>query len=427
MISYTEKDESALRKHRDFFEISRLINLNFDVDVIVAKSISFISDRLRKRVRIYLLDDRGDLTIKQWAGDYRQELHKGIIVVKTSIVWEAFEKGEAINITDEAQIAEFDHTLKRRIRIKAIIPIKYKDANSSVEEKFGVMVIDSGRDGTAISEEDFLYSVETAELIGQAIARARFFNEYRQMRDRLCLIQEERIKVLDMLVHELRNPLTIIGGYTKRFPGIIEKLYTTIKSEQRNTYLDKLFNYSKIIAKEEYRIEECINDFIKLLEVIDPQYEMSVSPFSLNSVVEDIISKVQPLAEIKNIRISYRRKDIFLDGDKEGISTVLSNLVYNGINFSPENGWITIFTKEDDENVSFSVRSDTFIPKQHRKRIFDYYYKVVGTEDKGTGLGLPIAKLIVENHKGTIKIISKKGGNGKPFTRFIVRLPKKVV
>lgn len=77
--------------------------------------------------------------------------------------------------------------------------------------------------------------------------------------------------------------------------------------------------------------------------------------------------------------------------------------------------------------MSFSVRSDTFIPKQHRKRIFDYYYKVVGKEDKGTGLGLPIAKLIIENHKGTIKIISKKDGNGKPFTRFIVRLPKKVV
>ena len=427
MTSDTDKHNSSLRKHREFFEISKLINLNFDVDVIVAKSISFISDRLRKRVRIYLLDDRGDLTIKQWAGDYKQELHKGIVVVRTSVVWETFEKDEAINITDKAQVAEFDHTLKRRITIKAIIPIKYKDANSSVEEKFGVMVIDSGRNGPAISEDDFLYSVETAELIGQAIARARFFNEYRQMRDRLSLIQEERIKVLDMLVHELRNPLTIIGGYTKRFPGIIEKLYTTIKPQQRNTYLDKLFNYSKIIAKEEYRIEESINDFIRLLEVIDPQYKMSVAPFSLNPLIEDIISKVQPLAEIKNIRISYHRKNISFDGDKEGISTVLSNMIYNAMNFSPENGRITIFAKEDDENVSFSVRSDTFIPRQHRKRIFDYYYKVVGKEDKGTGLGLPIAKLIVENHKGTIKVISKKGGNGKPFTRFIVKLPKKVM
>lgn len=420
MVSYREK-------HRDFFEISRLINLNFDVDVIVAKSISFISDRLRKRVRIYLLDDRKDLTIKQWAGDYEQELRKGIVVVRTSIVWEVFQKGEAINITDESQVAHFDQTLKSRIAIKAVIPIKYKDANSSVEEKFGVMVIDSGREGAAISEDDFLYSLETAELIGQGIARARFFNEYRHIRDRLSLIQEERIRVLNVLVHELRNPLTVIGGYTKRFPRIIEKLYTTIKPEERSAYLDKLFKYSKIIAKEEYRIEESINDFIKLLEVTDPQYRVSVAPFSLNRVIEDVISKVEPLAEIKNIRIYYSKKEICVEGQEEGIFTVLSNIIHNAINFSPDNSRITIFTKEDDENVSFSVRSDTFIPRQHRKRIFEYYYKVVGKENKGTGLGLPVAKQIVENHKGTITVISRKRRKGKPFTRFIVRLPKKVV
>lgn len=425
MRSHKEKDKSCSTEPRDCFEISRLINLNFDVDVIVAKSISFISDRLRKRVRIYLLDDRRDLVIRQWAGDYKNELHKGIVILRTSVVWKAFKRGKAINITDEAEAEEFDHTLKKSVTIKAIIPIKYKD-NSSGEKKFGVIVIDSGRGGAAISEDDFLYSVEIAELIGQAIARANFFDEYRRMRDRLALIQEERIRVLNILVHELRNPLTVIGGFTKKFPGIVEKLYTTIKPEKRNAYLNRLLKYSKIVAKEEYRIEESINDFVKFLRVTDPQYEMSVTNFSLNSVVEDIISKIEPLAEIKNIKISYRKNDIFLDGDKEAIFTVLNNLIYNGINFSPEKGRITIFTKEEDENVAFSIRSDTFIRKEHREKIFDYYYKVVGKEDKGTGLGLPIAKQIVENHKGTIKVISRKGGNRKPFTRFIVKLPSKL-
>ncbi len=420
----------CLKKHRDFLEISRLINLNFDVDVLVAKSISFISDRLKKRVRIYLVDDRGDLVIEQWAGDYKRELHKGIVVLRTSIVWKVFEKGEPINITKEAEIEEFNHTLKNKIKIKAVIPIKYKDVNVSVEKKHGVMVIDSGAGATRkrISPEKFLYSVEMAELIGQAIARAEFFNEYRRMRDRLILIQQERIKVLDVLVHELRNPLTVIGGFTKKFPGIIEKLYTTIKTEQRNAYLDKLFKYSKIVAKEEYRIEESINDFIRFLKMTDPEYKMTISAFSLSSVIEDIISKIEPLAEIKNITIySYdkKRKDIFIEGDKQGIFTVLNNLLYNGINFSPENSRVTIHATEEKDTVSFSVRSDTFIPKHHRTEIFDFFYKIVGKEDKGTGLGLPLAKQIVENHTGTIRLISRKGTKGKPFTRFIVTLPKR--
>lgn len=406
--------------------MSRLINLNFDVDVIVAKSISFISDRLKKRVRIYLLDDREDLVIKQWSGDYKRELQKGIIILKSSIVWDTFEKGEPINITDEIEIKAFDHTLKNRINLKAVIPIKYKDVDTLLEKKFGVMVIDSGGKRKKISEDDFHYSVEIAELIGQAIARANFFDEYRRLRDRLVLVQEERIKVLNMLVHELRNPLTVIGGFTKKFPKIIEKLYTTIKVEQRNAYLDKLLKYSKIVAKEEYRIEEAINDFIKFLKVTDPKHKITISSFSLGPVVEDIISKFEPLAEIKNIKIYYSKKEIFLEGDKEGIFTVLNNLIYNGISFSPENSRITIFIREKGKDVSFSVRTDTFIPKQHRERIFDYYYKVVGKEDKGTGLGLPIAKQIVENHRGTIKVVSRKQRKQKPFTRFIVTLHKKL-
>ncbi len=428
MASNKTEDKFRLKENRDFLEITRLINLNFDVDVLVAKSISFISDRLKKRVRIYLIDDRGDLVIAQWSGDYRRELHKGIVVLRSSIVWRVFEKGEPINITKEAEIEEFNHTLKNRVKIKAVIPIKYKDVNTSVEKKYGVMVIDSGADRKKISEGDFLYSVEMAELIGQAIARARFFDEYRRMRDRLILIQQERIKVLDVLVHELRNPLTVIGGFTKKFPGIIEKLYTTIKAEQRNAYLDKLFKYSKVVAKEEYRIEESINDFIKFLRMTDPEYKMTFSSFSLNSVIEDIISKTEPLAEIKNIRIYYynkKIKDVFVEGDKDGIFTVLNNLIYNGINFSPENSRVTIHATEENDTVSFSVRSDTFIPKHHRTEIFDFFYKIVGKEDKGTGLGLPIAKQIVENHKGTIRLISRKGRKGKPFTRFVVTLPKK--
>jgi signal transduction histidine kinase len=414
----------CVKKLRDFFEISRLINLNFDVDVVVAKSISFISDRLNKRARLYLLDDRGDLVIKHWSGDYRRELHKGIVVVRKSVVWDTFEKGIPVNITDEAKLAEFDHTLKAKIKIKAVIPVKYQDADSSMEKKIGVMVIDSGGVKTTISEEDFVYLVEMADLIGQAIARALFFGEYRRMRDRLSLVQEERIRVLNILVHELRNPLTVIGGFTKRFPNIIEKINNAIYSEERDKYLDKLLHYSKIVAKEEYRIEESINDFVKFLRVTEPHSEVTVSVFSLRSLIEDIIAKFEELAKIKYLKISYSKKDIKVKGDQEGIFTVLDNLIYNAINFSPENGRITVYTKADNDNVYFSVRTDTFIPKRYRREIFDFYYKIVGQEDTGTGLGLPIAKQIVDRNKGTIEVVSRKLGRKRPLTRFIVKIPK---
>ena len=420
------ENKYCLKTLRDFFEISRLINLNFDIEVIVTKSISFIADQLKKRVRIYLLDDRGDLVIKQWAGDYKRELSKGIVVLKSSIVWKTFEKGEAINITREEEASEYIHTLKNKIAIKSVIPIKYKNVNDTIEEDYGVMVIDSGPHGKKISDDDFFYSVEMATLIGQAIARAKFFNRYRQVKDSLTLMQEDRIKVLNLLVHELRNPLTVIGGFTKKFPKLISKIYDTVDLEQRHTYLDKLLTYSKIVAKEEFRIEESINDFIKFVKVIDPKYKINISTISLQEIIKEIVLKYEPLSEIKNIETSFSKKEIFLEADKEGVFTVLNNLVENAINFSPENSRVTIFSKEGEKDISFSVRSETFIERKHRKDIFDFYYKIVGKEDKGTGLGLAVAKKIIENHRGTIKVISKRRKQGRPFTRFVVTLPKKL-
>jgi K+-sensing histidine kinase KdpD len=424
MKLFEEKYKYSERKHKDFIEISKLISYNFDTEVIVAKSLSFIAERLKKRVRIYLLDERGDLVIKQWSGNYRYDLKKGVTVNKKSIVWDTFVKGISLNLTRKEMFSGFKHSFKDAVTLKAIITIKHMDNSGLEKKKFGVMVIDSGIDKTPISQEDFIYSKEIGMLIGQAIARANFFNEYKRMKDRLSLIQEERIKVLNAMVHNLRNPLTVIGGFTKRFPKIIHDLLQSVDEEKKKEYLDKLLEYSKIVAREEYTIEENINDFVNFLSVTDTKYKNEISELPLNPLIQHIISNFTPLSEIKNIRLSYPQKDIKIYADKNGILTIVNNLLYNAIRFSPENSTICVYTLEDDEKVVFSVKSDTFIPKEHRKNIFDYYYKMGSEKEKGTGLGLPIVKLIVEKHNGTIKLISKMRKDKPPFTKFIIQIPK---
>lgn len=424
MKSFEEKYKYSERKHRDFLEISKLISHNFDTEVIVAKSLSFIAERLMKRVRIYLLDELGDLLLRQWSGQYKYDLKKGVTVNKKSIVWDTFVKGRSLNLTSEKKFHGFKHSLKNAINLKAIITIRHMDNSGLEEKKFGVMVIDSGIDKTPISQEYFMYSKEIGMLIGQAIARAKFFNEYKRMRDRLSLIQEERIKVLNSMVHNLRNPLTVIGGFTKRFPKIIQNLVQTLDEEKRKEYLNKLIEYSKIIAREEYTIEENINDFVNFLSITDTKYKIEISEFPLNPLIQNIILNFKPLSEIKNIRLSYPQKDIKICANKEGIFTIFNNLIYNAISFSPENSIVGVYTREEEKKVVFSVKSDTFIPKEHRKNIFDYYYRIGTKEEKGTGLGLPIVRLIVEKHNGTIKLISKRRKDKPPFTRFIIQIPK---
>lgn len=425
MKSFEEKYKYSERKHGDFLKISKLISHNFDTEVIVAKSLSFIAERLMKRVRIYLLDERGNLVINQWSGNYKHDYKKRMIVNRKSIVWDTFVKGSSLNLTSEKKSPGFKHSFKYAVNLKAIIPLKHMDNNSHEEKKFGVIVIDSGIDKAPISQDDFIYAKEIGMLIGQAIARAHVFDEYKRMRDRLSLIQEERIKVLNSMVHNLRNPLTVIGGFTKRFPEIIKDIRKSMDKEKRMEHLDKLLEYSKIVAKEEFTIEANIHDFVNFLSVTDDGYRIKTTEFRLSKLIRDIISNYNALAEIKNIRLRHPKKEIKVRANKDGIFIVLNNLIYNAISFSPRSGAVGIYTREDSKNVLISVKSDTFIPKEHRKRIFDYYYTSGPEKEKGTGLGLPIVKLIVEKHNGTITLISNRRKNKPPFTRFIVRIPKK--
>ena len=171
MKLFEEKYKYSERKHKDFIEISKLISYNFDTEVIVAKSLSFIAERLKKRVRIYLLDEWGDLVIKQWSGNYRHDLKKGVSVNKKSIVWYTFVKGISLNLTRKEMVSGFKHSFKNTVTLKAVITVKDMDNSGLEKKKFGVMVIDSGIDKTPISQEDFIYSKEIGMLIGQAIAR----------------------------------------------------------------------------------------------------------------------------------------------------------------------------------------------------------------------------------------------------------------
>ena len=421
MKSFEEKYEYSERKHRDFLEISKLISHNFDIEIIIGKSLSFISERLMKRVRIYLLDKRGDLVISQWSGNHKHDLRKGVTVKKKSIVWDTFARGRSLNLTSEKKFNDFKHSLNDAINLKAIIPLKHMDSNGLEENKIGVIIIDSGIDKTPISQENFMYSKEIAMLIGQAVGRANFFREYKRMTDRLSLVQEERIKVLNTMVHNLRNPLTVIGGFTKRFPKIIQNLLQTLDEDKKKVYLDKLLEYSKIIVREEFAIEANINDFVNFLSVTDAKYKIKISEFTLNPLIQNIISNFKPLMEIKNIRLRYPKKDIKICGNKDGIFTILNHLIYNAISFSPENSTVSVYTMEDDTKAKFSVKSDTFIPKEHRRNIFDYYYSI--GKEKGTGLGLPIIKQIVEKHNGTIKLTSQMRKDKPPITRFIIQIP----
>ena len=142
--------------------------------------------------------------------------------------------------------------------------------------------------------------------------------------------------------------------------------------------------------------------------------------------MKKLIEDMKPLIQDDNISLELGScsGDDLVQGDKETLEQVFSNLITNAIRYDKPKGRVLITIKENKDFIAVEVKDTGIgIAKEHLPLIFDQFYRVKRGEDqkiKGTGLGLSIAKKIVEAHGGSIQVSSELG-KGSTFT---VLLPK---
>lgn len=197
----------ATRRYRDILEVARLVSWCTNWEYLIKTCLEHISQRLEARARCAILEG-DDLKLCYWVGKYEYPPEK-INVCKESIVWEVFRKGEALNLTDLKMIKRYKHTLKERVKIKAIIPLFYIDPLCQIEKKIGVLIIDFGAKGIPVSRDDFEYLKVIADLIGSAVGRNFLVEE-------LIESYREREAVMSETTHNFRNSVAVIGGFSRR-------------------------------------------------------------------------------------------------------------------------------------------------------------------------------------------------------------------
>ena len=233
------------------------------------------------------------------------------------------------------------------------------------------------------------------------------FNELaRRLKEQKTLREE----MVSDVAHELRNPLSNIQGYLEGLKeGMIEPTKQVFESlHQQSLVLNRL-----------------VND----LRDVNRAKAGKLNLDKKQVVLEDIISReakaLKTKAEEENVQLS---KDLeepnLLEADPERISQVVRNLIDNAITHTPEGGEIKVETSTDSGEAVTTVSDDgSGIPEEDLPYIFDRFYRVDKSRSRGTGgtgLGLTIAKEIVESHGGTITAKSKEG-DGSTF-RFTLPL-----
>jgi signal transduction histidine kinase len=234
--------------------------------------------------------------------------------------------------------------------------------------------------------------------------------ELAQAYERLAEQQRRRSEFLTTIAHELRTPLTSIQGYLQLMrPG-------TLPPEQAVAM-------APVIERNVSRIVDLVNNilFLQELELITPQLE----PLMVGELVTRAVGDVQHKAAEHDLRlkIDIAPKLPQVQADVEGLGRAITALLDNAIKFSPEGGEIQVLVTQHNGDVCIEIADPGVgIPEEHLERLFEPFDRVESSGGhlfEGVGLGLPIAKHVVEMHGGRILAERRREGG----SRFTIVLP----
>ena len=207
--------------------------------------------------------------------------------------------------------------------------------------------------------------------------------------------------------HELKTPITSIGGY-------IETAQKDISLETKNEFLEKAI-------KQNNRLNSIIDDLLRLsrIEAIEDEDAFTLSTQKLLPIIEGSVEDIRENIKKYGIKVIIEcSKDIYAKIDSQLMREALINLLENAIKYGVDNSTVIISVKRKSNKILIDIENKgEVIPEKERDRIFNRFYRVDKSRSKktgGTGLGLAIVKHISIVHNGTIEV-HKSDGNTTVF------------
>jgi len=205
--SPSNKTKDLKDRYQNLIEIARLVSWCTDRDYLIKTCLDHISQRLGMRARC-VFKEREELKLHCWIGKYECSIET-IPICKERIVWKVVKGGIPVNLTKTHQCEGYSHTLAERVKIKAIVPLWYVDQVTQEEKRVGALIVDSGKKGMPVSDEDFEYLKVVGELIGAAVGKA-------ELTEQLIESYKSKEVMVRETAHAFRNRITAIGGFSRR-------------------------------------------------------------------------------------------------------------------------------------------------------------------------------------------------------------------
>jgi Signal transduction histidine kinase len=211
--------------------------------------------------------------------------------------------------------------------------------------------------------------------------------------------------------HELKTPITSIGGYAE----MLENNLVTDENMRQD--------FLRRIKKEVLKMTSLINDILMISKLETKEIKRKFTKVRIGAVVEDVLVTLMPVAKDADIELKVNYMPITMFADEEHIRQLITNLLSNAVKYNKSGGYAMLDIKEEGKNIIIEIADNGVgIPENSLNRVFERFYRVDSGRSKkvgGTGLGLSIVKHIVQHYGGEISIKSKENVG----TQIVVNIP----
>lgn len=299
------------------------------------------------------------------------------------------------------------------------------------DEIIGVLSVQSTEHENRFDENDLRLLSTIASSVGVALRNAKLFEEVKQAKleaeaatKAAEKANEAKSAFLSTVSHELRTPLTSVLGFTKIIrKRLEEKIFPAIdKTDAKNEKtIHQISENLNVVIAEGERLTHLINDVLDLAKIEAGKMEWNMEKVSMEEVAERAMAATTSLFDQKALVLEKNIENDLpeISGDRDKLIQVIINLISNAVKFTDKGVVKCSIYKQKDELVVDITDTGIGIAPEDHAAVFEQFKQVGGDtltdKPKGTGLGLPICKEIVEHHGGRIWLQSEVG-KGSTFS-----------
>jgi signal transduction histidine kinase len=387
MDSHTLSPEVQVARLEMVLELSRTLHATLDLNTLLKSVVEAASELTDSETACILLLDQktGQLYLEATTGKQLVETERVIIPVEDSLAGWIIQNGESLVVDnifgDGSRLNEVDSLSRFEVRAILGAPLKLTD------KSIGVLEVFNKRLDASFTSDDIHMLTTLAAQAAVAIENARLF---------------EQSDAVARVVHELRSPVTSILDFSRLMLASPE-----IDVEDLRLGLES-------VNQEAMRLAQMVNNFLDLTRLESGRIGLEKQTLDLGSLAQEVIDQFFPQALERNITLSLKTPDDFpeIKGDVSRLRQAMTSLIDNAIKYNREGGLVEITLSYGHVRVQVSVRDTGLgIAPADLELIFNKFYRVKQEADKpsGAGLGLSMARQLIQAHGGDIWVESQVG------------------